>query len=229
MNTANIIVQDLWRDIVGYVPLADLRDLSRASPLFDVVICVLGIKVIYDNNFVAARNGVINLNAIGHRRIDDIIVIRFDTGPLKIFARVCSFKADRFLSGGIINNTEGVPMKEEYKNLTDYDLMVNNIPNSMTATINVLNNSNFMHFDLWDSTNNVLLSFGLDSFDIVYCGNKTDMSYNYNKMCTKKYMSGLIEYIDFNSKCTVTKVMGFSRTYIIGHFKILFRDGKWIV
>lgn len=224
------IVKDLWRDIIGYVPLADLRDLSRASPLFDEVICVLGIKVIYDND--SGRNGVINLNDVGYRQINDIndiIVIRFDTGPLKIFVRVRSYKVGRFLSGGVTNNTEEVPMKEEYKNLTDYDLMVNNIPNSMTATINVLVDRNLARFHLWDSTNNILLSPGLDSFDIVYCGNKTDMSYNYNKMSTKKYMSGLIEYIDFNSKCTVTKVMGFSRTYIIGHFKILFRDGKWIV
>lgn len=43
------IAHDLWPDIVRLVPLDALRNLSRASPLFDEVICKAGIRVFYDD------------------------------------------------------------------------------------------------------------------------------------------------------------------------------------
>lgn len=42
-----MICQDLYRSIIEYVPLDSLHDLSAASPIFDKVICEMGIKIFY--------------------------------------------------------------------------------------------------------------------------------------------------------------------------------------
>ena len=43
----NFIAQDLFQTIVDYVPIDHLYDLSRASPIFDPLICKTGIKIMY--------------------------------------------------------------------------------------------------------------------------------------------------------------------------------------
>lgn len=43
----NMIAQDLYRSIIEYLSIADLRDLSKASAVFDVEICNMGIKIFY--------------------------------------------------------------------------------------------------------------------------------------------------------------------------------------
>lgn len=51
-----MIARDLWHDLIAYVPLVDLRDLSRASPLFDKVICSIGRRVFYGNKYIVQLN-----------------------------------------------------------------------------------------------------------------------------------------------------------------------------
>lgn len=45
-----IIAHDLIRDIIMYVPYNGLRDLSKASPIFDIEINSIGIKIFYSGN-----------------------------------------------------------------------------------------------------------------------------------------------------------------------------------
>lgn len=45
-----MIVQDLYRSIIEYVSLVDLKYLSSVSPVFDAEICKAGIRVFYENN-----------------------------------------------------------------------------------------------------------------------------------------------------------------------------------
>lgn len=78
------IVRDLWSDIVQLVPLDALRDLSKASPLFDEVICKAGIRVFYDGlgarrtcpegrdvviQFVSGRKYLVDTNRVIMRQI----------------------------------------------------------------------------------------------------------------------------------------------------------------
>lgn len=44
-----MIAHDLWADIIQYVPIDALRDLSKASPIFDQIICKTGLRIFYDN------------------------------------------------------------------------------------------------------------------------------------------------------------------------------------
>lgn len=45
-----MIAQDLYQDIIKYIPIVDLRDLSRAHPIFDEVIYKMGFKIFYDDH-----------------------------------------------------------------------------------------------------------------------------------------------------------------------------------
>lgn len=45
------ISHDLIRDIIQYIPVWDLRRLSRASPIFDIEIHALGIRLFYDEKY----------------------------------------------------------------------------------------------------------------------------------------------------------------------------------
>lgn len=51
-----MIAHDLWRDIIKYIPLVDLQDLSKASPMFDEVIYQIGYKVFYQDHKVYDLN-----------------------------------------------------------------------------------------------------------------------------------------------------------------------------
>lgn len=54
------IAPDLFRAIIEYIPILDLRDLSRASPIFDAVICKALPKIVYHGNqYFLAANGLI--------------------------------------------------------------------------------------------------------------------------------------------------------------------------
>lgn len=44
----NMVSQDLYRTIIEFVPIVDLRTLSKASAVFDTEICKMGIKIFYD-------------------------------------------------------------------------------------------------------------------------------------------------------------------------------------
>lgn len=44
------IAPDLYRNIIEYVPRTCLWDLSKASPIFDTVICSMGIRIFYDES-----------------------------------------------------------------------------------------------------------------------------------------------------------------------------------
>lgn len=45
-----MIVQDLWPTIVEYVPVTDLKVLSKISPIFDKILCTIGRSVFYQDN-----------------------------------------------------------------------------------------------------------------------------------------------------------------------------------
>lgn len=66
-----MIAQDLWHDIIGYVSLADLRDLSRASVIFDMIICQIGRRIYYDDN---TKDGLAVPLTDGHK------IIALDSG-----------------------------------------------------------------------------------------------------------------------------------------------------
>lgn len=51
-----MITHDLWANIVGYVPVCQLRLLSEASPIFDEVIYTVGIRVFYGRQVALLRH-----------------------------------------------------------------------------------------------------------------------------------------------------------------------------
>lgn len=65
---SNYISTDLLRDIISYIPLETLKDLSRASPIMDREICNAGIRVFFD------------CDNIGHILDANSVVIRMKQG-----------------------------------------------------------------------------------------------------------------------------------------------------
>lgn len=65
------IAPDLFRGIVEYVAIVDLRDLSRASPIFDALICKVVPKIVYHgNSYIVVK--------------DADIVIKDSTGTINV-------------------------------------------------------------------------------------------------------------------------------------------------
>lgn len=68
----NFICADIIPKIVSYIPLEDLRIISKGSCLFDIEICRQGIRVVYDGNKCTDL------------RVKDRIVIKLDDGTIQI-------------------------------------------------------------------------------------------------------------------------------------------------
>lgn len=61
-----VICWDLVPDIIRYIPLSDLRDLSQASPLFDVEISRIGIHVLYLRKCTCLLNNSVLVRSKGY-------------------------------------------------------------------------------------------------------------------------------------------------------------------
>lgn len=113
MHGAQFICQDLIRGVVEYIPRSDLRVLSRASPIFDREICLMGIKVIYRKKgytgipIIPRNNETIIVTDKG-----EIMALQFDN---------IAFYIDRFTkvyyeNYRIIETVIGDPFKEYHVN-----------------------------------------------------------------------------------------------------------------
>lgn len=89
-GNVNIIAWDLVRSIIEWLPRSDLRDLSRASPIFDQEIYCMGIKMIYLKNgkyIIPENDKVIFVTKIGQlfvlksSYIADARTIKFAENP----------------------------------------------------------------------------------------------------------------------------------------------------
>ena len=68
-----MIAYDLYRSIIKYIPMAGLRDLSKASPIFDEMIYKMGIKIFYENQEEEDK-------VIVHKLTNDHVVILANSG-----------------------------------------------------------------------------------------------------------------------------------------------------
>lgn len=90
------ICPDLWYSILSYIPRSDLRDFSRASPIFQQMVCNVGIRMFYDDR----RSLVIDIAA------DDIMIIVLSSGKKHVIKDYDQYY--EHLSGGRDNNSNSI-------------------------------------------------------------------------------------------------------------------------
>lgn len=83
----NYIGSDLVYDIIKFMKHADLRELSKASPIFDVKINELGLKMFYvvDEKNISVGNGIRNNNdGVIDFSVKDVLIIKTKSGKKDI-------------------------------------------------------------------------------------------------------------------------------------------------
>lgn len=172
----NHISWDLVRTIVEYVPLENLLELSKASPMFDKEICTLKIHIFYDKSIygdvtaiildkysviIQLRSGKKDILRINYDRHDTFCPIFYrsyrNTGSKCISPTNCIERKDKkYLK--IEYNNSGVFCEYPIKEILDID-MINGIDFNR-------------HYISSSFTGNSRRIFGAEPFRVIYRDSK---------------------------------------------------------
>lgn len=106
-NTMHFICYDLIRNIIEWVPRADLKYLSKASPVFDREINEAGIKIVYLDNsrkyieihagqiVIKANSGTISI--IVRHGLDGYMLLDHSSVPVRTVREFCGIRPYIFL------------------------------------------------------------------------------------------------------------------------------------
>lgn len=201
----NNIHPDLYRTIVEFVGPKHLRDLSRASPIFDQVICNMGLRVIYDYTKTVVLD-------------DHHIVIRTTGGILRVLQKNGSmYKSTRKSKYhcSTIQFDGPVDYSKKYCRTADNKIWLCIGQDEHT---NVIMNTDVKYPDFDDAKLTVSFREVSHRFDYLTIDIESEwiMSYSYDYSNIHEYNHGY-EY-DNNIR---------EYNYVFTKFKVIFKDGRW--